>query len=380
MGDTDEDEEAGAPQTTSWPCEQEHSVDIVDPADVVVHGRGGEEEVLAGHHEQPLRLPGEEATAAAGTLDENASIAIPATWHDEEEAGAAAADQRDGSAGPANRWEQVQEEAAACTSHEDASTAMHAAREEDATILPSDVVVSGRGSIEDVLDVLQDIAETDSARIVSEFDSPDDFEKYMDRVRDDKARVVLRKIFPCGTANTFSGTEPAQYSLVHEIWIQDKSNAKARYSVMHDHCCESPWLETDHPSSDPEANKISRNWLSPRHGNDRTTCTGAGTASTSCLCCRACLASPMATRSCGRGRLWQVKSRRYLRMPPRSSGSRAPRRRHPCPPAGSPGRSAVPGAIGCGEGSLLCLAFSAAGLRVPWSCPWTNCSPSTGAS
>ena len=107
-------------------------------------------------------------------------------------------------------------------------------------VAPSDVLVHGRGSIEDVLEVLRDIEETwhrgaRAAETVGAakrtFGSQDEFRKLAKRVREKKAKVVLRKLF------LYSG----QCSVMQEIWIQDKANPDASrhpcksYAVTHAH-------------------------------------------------------------------------------------------------------------------------------------------------
>ena len=107
-------------------------------------------------------------------------------------------------------------------------------------VSPSDVLVHGRGSIEHVLEVLRDMEETwhrgaRAAETVGAatrtFGSHDEFQELAKRVREKKAKVVLRKLF------LYSG----QCSVMQEIWIQDKANPDASrhpcksYAVTHAH-------------------------------------------------------------------------------------------------------------------------------------------------
>jgi hypothetical protein len=108
---------------------------------------------------------------------------------------------------------------------------------------PSDVLVHGRGSIEEALEVLRDVRSVQQASgtsrgaIASKFDSPNKFEELVKRVRDARTTVVLRKLF------LYRGMrhDPAPCSVMQEIWIEDKSNPDAvinpfkSYAVAHVH-------------------------------------------------------------------------------------------------------------------------------------------------
>jgi hypothetical protein len=113
-------------------------------------------------------------------------------------------------------------------------------------VSPSDVLVHGRGSIEEVLEVLHDVCSVQQASgttgggSASKFDSPKKFEELGKRVRDARATVVLRKLFLYGGMHR----DPVQCSVIQEIWIQDKNNPDAvrnpfkSYAVaqVHHHC------------------------------------------------------------------------------------------------------------------------------------------------
>ena len=123
----------------------------------------------------------------------------------------------------------------------------HVASSEDASemVPPSDVLVHGRGGVDDVLQVLQDIEEAwmksaaTSVRTADTMGTPtrtfsnqNEFAKLVNRVKESKAHVVLRKLFV-----VYSG----QCSVMQEIWVQDKSNPDAArnpfksYAVVHVH-------------------------------------------------------------------------------------------------------------------------------------------------
>jgi hypothetical protein len=115
------------------------------------------------------------------------------------------------------------------------------AEDECEEVSPSDVLVHGRGSIEEVLEVLRDVRSVQQASgrggIARKFDSPNEFEELVKRVRDARATVVLRKLF------LYRGMrrDPAQCSVMQEIWIKDKNNPDAvnnpfkSYAVAHVH-------------------------------------------------------------------------------------------------------------------------------------------------
>ena len=125
----------------------------------------------------------------------------------------------------------------------DAAEQLHmpCAEDECDEVSPSDVLVHGRGSIEEVLEVLCDVRSVQQAQgrgaIARKFDSPNEFEELVKRVRDGKATVVLRKLF------LYRGmrSDPAQCSVMQEIWIKDKNNPDAvrnpfkSYAVAHVH-------------------------------------------------------------------------------------------------------------------------------------------------
>ena len=101
---------------------------------------------------------------------------------------------------------------------------------------PSNVIVHGVGSDEDILEVLQDIEDTckrrpDATGSYRQFDSDDEFAALLDRVRKTEAQVVLRKLFLCRE----------KCNVMQEIWIRDKKNPLARasplksYAVVHVH-------------------------------------------------------------------------------------------------------------------------------------------------
>ena len=73
------------------------------------------------------------------------------------------------------------------------------AEDECEEVSPSDVLVHGRGSIEEVLEVLRDVRSVQQASgrggIARKFDSPNEFEELVKRVRDARATVVLWKLF-----------------------------------------------------------------------------------------------------------------------------------------------------------------------------------------
>jgi hypothetical protein len=102
---------------------------------------------------------------------------------------------------------------------------------------PSDVLVHGRGCLEEVLEVLRDVEDTlhveaaSAAQTSRKFDSANEFKGLVERVRMGEATVVLRKLF------LWSG----QCSVMQEIWIRDKCNPVAMrypfksYAVVHVH-------------------------------------------------------------------------------------------------------------------------------------------------
>jgi hypothetical protein len=104
-------------------------------------------------------------------------------------------------------------------------------------VLPSDVLVHGRGGLGEVFEVLQDVEDTlnreaaSSAQTSRKFDSTNEFKGLVERVRRGEATVVLRKLF------LWSG----QGSVMQEIWIQDKRNPDGwtdpfkSYVVVHVH-------------------------------------------------------------------------------------------------------------------------------------------------
>jgi hypothetical protein len=81
----------------------------------------------------------------------------------------------------------------------DAAEQLHmpCAEDECEEVSPSDVLVHGQGSIEEVLEVLCDVRSVQQAQgrraIARKFDSPNEFEELVKRVRDARATVVLRK-------------------------------------------------------------------------------------------------------------------------------------------------------------------------------------------
>jgi len=97
------------------------------------------------------------------------------------------------------------------------------------------VFVHGRGGIESVLRVLQDIADTyekqDTSGPTRQFENKGEFEALVERVEDMRAKVVLRKLF------LYRG----QCSVMQEIWIEDKQNPDAirkplkSYAIVHVH-------------------------------------------------------------------------------------------------------------------------------------------------
>ena len=125
----------------------------------------------------------------------------------------------------------------------DAAEQLHmpCAEDECEEVSPSDVLVHGRGSIEELLEVLCDVRSVQQAQgrgaIARKFDSPNEFEELVKRVRDGRATVVLRKLF------LYRGMrrDPAQCSVIQEIWIKDKYNPDAvrnpfkSYAVAHVH-------------------------------------------------------------------------------------------------------------------------------------------------
>ena len=119
-------------------------------------------------------------------------------------------------------------------------------------VSPSDVLVHGRGSIEEVLEVLHDIARTcrREAEAPAAGGPPrkvanrDEFDRLARRLHAGQAKVVLRKLFlyKQGTC-----------SVMQEIWIQDKNNPDAsweplkEYAVVHVH---HHWHEKVHDCAD----------------------------------------------------------------------------------------------------------------------------------
>jgi serine/threonine protein kinase len=107
-------------------------------------------------------------------------------------------------------------------------------------VSPSDVLVHGRGSIEEVLEVLHDIARTcrreaeapAAGGLPRRVSNRDEFDCLARRLEAGQAKVVLRKLFlyKQGTC-----------SVMQEIWIQDKNNPDAsleplkEYAVVHVH-------------------------------------------------------------------------------------------------------------------------------------------------
>ena len=88
----------------------------------------------------------------------------------------------------------------------DAAEQLHmpCAEDECEEVSPSDVLVHGRGSIEEVLEVLRDVCSVQQAsgtwkspcgEITRKFDSPNEFEELVKQVRDARATVVLWKLF-----------------------------------------------------------------------------------------------------------------------------------------------------------------------------------------
>ena len=114
---------------------------------------------------------------------------------------------------------------------------------------PSDVLVHGRGGIEEVIEVLLDVADVcrraaampagagEQSSTTRKFDSPHEFRRVVERLLDGRAAVKLRKLF----LYRGMGTEPARCSVMQEIWIQDKRNPDAArnplksYTVAHAH-------------------------------------------------------------------------------------------------------------------------------------------------
>ena len=119
-------------------------------------------------------------------------------------------------------------------------------------VSPCDVLVHGRGSIEEVLEVLHDIARTcrREAEAPAAGGPPrkvanrDEFDRLARRLHAGQAKVVLRKLFlyKQGTC-----------SVMQEIWIQDKNNPDAsweplkEYAVVHVH---HHWHEKVHDCAD----------------------------------------------------------------------------------------------------------------------------------
>lgn len=110
---------------------------------------------------------------------------------------------------------------------------------------PSDVIVHGRGGVEEVLRVLQHIVDASTRAADAsmrapgasrQFNSLNEFEAPVARVQSNdpkvKATVKLRKLFLCGKSSC---------SVMQEIRIEDKNNPDApanplkSYAVVHVH-------------------------------------------------------------------------------------------------------------------------------------------------
>ena len=131
---------------------------------------------------------------------------------------------------------------------------------DDGMVAPSDVIVHGPGSVEDILDVLEDIGKQLHASInrspqqtqgahesktVSQFKNKNEFEKLVQRMKAGNARVVLRKLF------LYQKDSPP--TVMQEIWINDKSNPDAQgptgdqykeFAVVHVEVC-GMWTRQD---------------------------------------------------------------------------------------------------------------------------------------
>jgi hypothetical protein len=122
---------------------------------------------------------------------------------------------------------------------------------DDGIVAPSDVIVHGLGSVEDMLNVLQDIEkkldsaanrspqQTEGARVSTltrQFKNKNEFEKLVQRMKAGNARVVVRKLF------LYQKDSPP--TVMQEIWINDKCNPDAQgptgdpykeFAVVHVH-------------------------------------------------------------------------------------------------------------------------------------------------
>jgi hypothetical protein len=104
---------------------------------------------------------------------------------------------------------------------------------------PSNIIVHGVGTPEDILDMLQDIEDTckkqSSQGHTRKFDSVDEFAALVKRVKTKEAEVVLRKLFLCRVLCR------EDCNAMKEIWIRDKKNPLAErsplksYAVVHVH-------------------------------------------------------------------------------------------------------------------------------------------------
>ena len=108
-------------------------------------------------------------------------------------------------------------------------------------VAPSDVIVHGLGCVDDILEVLKDIeqkldatANSGANRTTRQFNSKTEFDDLVQRMKNGKAKVVLRKIF----------LYQKNWTVEQEVWIQDKSNPDAQpptgnpykeYTVVHVH-------------------------------------------------------------------------------------------------------------------------------------------------
>ena len=86
-------------------------------------------------------------------------------------------------------------------------------------VSPSNVLVHGRGSIEDVLEVLRDIARSRAAptpvtgSLRRTVQTRDEFDRLARRLQTRQAMVVLRKVFLY---------KQSRCNVMQEIWIEDK--------------------------------------------------------------------------------------------------------------------------------------------------------------
>ncbi len=121
----------------------------------------------------------------------------------------------------------------------------------DGMVAPSDVIVHGLGSVEDMLNVLEDVEKkldsaanrspqqtegTYESTTTRQFKNKNEFEELVQRIKSGNAQVVLRKLF--------LHQKDSPPTVMQEIWIQDKSNPGAQgptgdpykeYTVVHVH-------------------------------------------------------------------------------------------------------------------------------------------------